>query len=215
MALIKDGSWHNILISKYLKHLSVIEWLRNKRFSTRRVSIIWRGFIQSLPWLGSHLAWQVGDGKNILIGLDPIIGAHTSYILPDDLRTYLVDLEICTLAQAHNLLPDAQHYWYTANELGLAGSWKATWNDYTEGLVSGGIHLSSSADSLVWDFNKKEGTISARFPYECIINSFTPLDGTSIDSLLWNGALPCKIGCFIWLVIRKKILTWDNLQKRG
>ena len=153
----------------------------------------------------------MGDGKDILIGVDPIIGAHTSYILPEELRTFLEDLDIGTLSQAHNILPDAQHYWYTADELGLEGLLKEVWNAYTEGLVNGGIHLSSLADSLVWDFNKKEGTISAKYAYECIVNSFSPPVGTRIDSLLWNSALPRKIGFFIWLVIRNKILTWDNL----
>ena len=30
----------------------------------------------------SSLAWQVGNGKDILIGVDPIIGAPSSFILP-------------------------------------------------------------------------------------------------------------------------------------
>ena len=215
MALLKGGLWHHVPISKYLKNISVIDWLRNKRFSTRRVSIIWRGFLETLPWLGSFLAWQVGDGKDITIGVDPIIGAHSSYILPEELRTFLEDLDISTLSQAHNILHDAQDYWYMADELGLEGSLKEAWNAYTEGLVNGGIHLSSLDDSLVWDFNKKEGTISAKYAYECIVNSYSPPVGTRTDSLLSNSALPRKIGCFIWLVIRNKILTWDNLQKRG
>ena len=107
MALLKDGLWHHVLITKYLKNLSMVAWLRDKRFCTRRVSIIWRGFLQTLPWLGRHLAWQVGNGSDILIGVDSIISAHSSFILPEELRSYPEDLDICTLSQAHNILPDS------------------------------------------------------------------------------------------------------------
>ena len=98
MALMKEGLWHHVLIAKYLKNLTVVAWPKDKRFSTRWVSIIWRGFLQTLPWLGSHLAWQVGNGKDILIGVDPIIGAPSSYILLEELRLFLEDLDIGTLS---------------------------------------------------------------------------------------------------------------------
>ena len=102
-------------------NLTVVAWLRDKRFSTQRISIIWRGFIQTLPWLGGHLAWQVGNGNDIWIGVDPIIGAPSSSTLPEELRSFLEDLDIYTLSQAHNILPDSQNYWYTADELGIVG----------------------------------------------------------------------------------------------
>ena len=36
-----------------------------------------------------------------------------------------------------------------------------------------------------------------------------------VDSLLWTKAMPVKISCFIWLSLRNRILTWENLQKKG
>ena len=99
--------------------------------------------------------------------------------------------------------------------MGIGVDWKVAWEAYTAGLAQGGIHLTSQADSLVWDFNKKYSSISAKQAYECIVNSYSPLVGNHSDSFLWNSALPHKIGYFTWLVFRNKILTWDNLQKRG
>ena len=98
MVLHNEGLWHQVLISKYMKSITVIDWLRYKRFSMHCVSTIWRGFLQTLPWMGNHLAWQVGDGENILLGVNPIVGAHTSYSIPEDMRLYLEDLDICTLS---------------------------------------------------------------------------------------------------------------------
>ena len=104
------GLWYQVLHHKYIKCSSVADWLRLKRFSIHNVSVIWRGFIHTLPWMGTHLAWLVGNGENILIGIDPIVGSHNSFSLPEDLRTYLEDLNMCTFSQVHNSLPYAQSY---------------------------------------------------------------------------------------------------------
>ena len=169
--MTKDGLWHSVLTTKYIKNKSMVAWLREKKFCTRRVSIIWRGFLQTLPQLGRHLAWQVGNGSDILIDVDLIISAHSSFILPEELRSYPEDLDICTLSQAHNILPDSQSYWYTADELGIDGVQKEAWDSYTVGLAMGGIHVTTEVDSLVWDYNKIEGSISAKHAYDCIVKS--------------------------------------------
>ena len=107
--------------------------------------------------MGYHLAWQVGDGESIFLGVDPIVGLHTSFSLPENLRSYLEDLDISTLSQAHNSLPNAQSYWYTIDDLDLGGTYKQAWNVYIEGLLCGGIRLSERPDALVWDYNNKKG----------------------------------------------------------
>ena len=63
----------------------------------------------------------MGNGKGILISVDPIIGAPSSFIFVEELRSFLKDLDICTLSQAHNILPDSQEYLYIADELGIVG----------------------------------------------------------------------------------------------
>ena len=212
---MKDGLWNRIITAKYLHNQSVATWLRQMRFNTRRVSIIWRGFIQNLLWLGGHLAWQVGNGIDIWIGVDLIVGNSSPYSLPAELRSFLEDLDIRTLSQAHNILPNSQHYWYTAEDLGIAGDWKDAWDAYTARLAQGGIHLTTQANSLAWDFNKKDGSLTAKLAYDRIVKHYSPQAGNCMDSFIWNRALPRKIGCFTWLVFRNKIPTWDNLQKRG
>ena len=155
------------------------------------------------------------NGNDIYIGVDPIVGNSSPYSLLVELRSYLEDLDICTLSQTHNILPDSQHYWYTAEDLGVAGDWKDAWDAYTGRLAQAGIHLTTQADSLAWDFNKKDGSLTTKLAYDRIVNHYSPRAGNRMDSFIWNRALPCKIGCFTWLVFWNKITTWDNLQKRG
>ena len=135
--------------------LLFLQWLRGKNFSTCGVSSIWRGFLQSIPWLGCHLACQVGNGVDIWIGIDPVIGVSSTFLLPEGLRSYLEDLDIKTLTQAHNTLLDSQQYWYSAEELYLDGEWKEAWNTYMRNLVLSGIRLTTQPDSMVWEYNKK------------------------------------------------------------
>ena len=98
MVLQNDGLWHHVLINKYLKNLLVVAWLRGKNFNSRGVSVIWKGFLLTLPWLGRRLAWQVENGHDVLIGIDPIIGASISHSLPMGFREFLKDLDIITLS---------------------------------------------------------------------------------------------------------------------
>ena len=100
-----------------------------------------------------------------------MIGNPTSYHFPEGLRTYLEDLDIKTLAQAHNTLPDAHHYWYSAEDLYLYIDWKKIWNSFTRNLDLNGIRLSSDFDTLIWEYNKDNGMISAEKVYDCIVNS--------------------------------------------
>ena len=79
-----------------------MDWLRSKSFGTRNASLFWRGFLEVLPWMGKYLSWQVGNGESILLGIDPIAELSAPFTLPEDLRLYLEDLNICTLAQVHN-----------------------------------------------------------------------------------------------------------------
>ena len=192
-----DGLWHRVLTSKYLKNLSVVAWLRGKKFCSRGVFIIWKGFLQTLPWLGSNLAWQVGNGQDVLIGIDLIIGVPSSLSLPDGLRTFLEDLDITSLSQAHNTLPGTHHYWYSTKDLGIVGDWKVAWEAFTRGLELCGIRLTSQSDTLLWAFNKHNGSISANLVYDNIVKSFSPLSGSRLQSYIWTGTLPRKIGCFV------------------
>ena len=46
----------------------------------------------------SPVAWQVGIDKNVLLGIDLIVGVNNSLTIPLGLCEYLADLDIVTLA---------------------------------------------------------------------------------------------------------------------
>ena len=198
-----------------MKNQSVVAWLRGKKFIVRGAYVIWKGFMHTLSWLGKCLAWHVGNGQDILVGIGLIIGTQSLSWLPSSLREYLEDLGISTLSHAHNILLGQHHYWYTAEDLCISGEWKLAWENFTRSLELRRIKLSSLSDSLVWDYNKSEGSVSAELVYDFIVHSSSPPTGSKLLAFLWSGILPKKICCFVWMAMANKILTWDNLQKRG
>ena len=190
-----NGLWFNILSVKYLKKRIVLTWIRRKAFMVTGVSVIWKGFISSITWLGRGLTWHAGNGESIRVGLDPIIGMGSSFSLPCDLWDYLKDYGIISLAQARNYSLDAQTYWLTAEDLDLGGEWKLIWNSYIIGLEYGRIRLNPRPDSLLWSFKSYSGSISAAIAYECITtHHLDPLSNLSfVLHLLWKIKIPTKI----------------------
>ena len=102
-----------------------------------------------------------------------------------------------------------------AEDLDIAGDWKHAWENYTRGLEMSRIRLNYMSDTLVWEHNRNVSPTSAKNVYDFIVQSSHPPQGNSLHDFIWSGALPNKISCFIWLVLENKILTWDNLQRRG
>ena len=177
--------------------------------------MIWKGFLLTLSWLGRGLILKAGNGSSIRLGVDPIVGLGSSYLLPHDLRDDLEDFGICTLEQARNHTPFAQSYWFMADELDIHGEWKLKWDSYIRGLEYGRIRLSDFCDSLLWEHNQHVGPLTAALGYDCIDSSYCSKGESSALDSLWNLNIPLKISCFIWLTIKIRIPTWDQLQHRG
>ena len=84
---------------------------------------MWNEFIRSLTWITKYLGWKVGNGKRIKIGVDPVAGLNSPFVLPEDLRSYLEDYGITSLYHARNFGVGAssQSYWLTVEDLKLGG----------------------------------------------------------------------------------------------
>ena len=191
LALNGNGIWYQLLSVKYMKKLPLHSWLREKCFSLRSASVIWRGFLLTISWLGKGLIWQVGNGSSIRLGVDPIVGLGSSFLLPHDLRDYLEDYGICTLDHARNQTPFAKSYWFSVDDLDLQGDWKIIWENFTRGLEFGRIRLSEHYDSLLWSHNKYVGPLTTAMGYDCITSSCCSEDQAMF--LIWSG-----LSIYLW-----------------
>ena len=137
MALLGSGIWHHLIRTKYIKDLTFEEWMRNKDFTVRGTSFFWNGFLRTLTWITRMLSWEVGDGLSIKLGINPIIGMDSHFILSDDLRDYLNHYGLTTLHHIQNLGDGLSTtlYWLSTEDLDLGGRWKMEWDCYIKGLT--------------------------------------------------------------------------------
>lgn len=105
--------------------------------------------------------------------------------------------------------------WPSAVSIDLPFPLGIEWELYRLRLIDSGIFLQNLPDRLIWSANTSLGTVTAPLAYEYLLVDSDDREVTGVDKLIWNNTLPLKIGCFIWLCLQNKILTWPNLQGRG
>jgi hypothetical protein len=60
--------------SKYICPLLVLDWNKSSRKSHQNTSIFWKALVQYFSLTRKWITWKVGDGKIIMLGVDPYIG---------------------------------------------------------------------------------------------------------------------------------------------
>jgi hypothetical protein len=108
-----------------------------------------------------------------------------------------------------------QTTWKKAESLGLEGEQLVEWNNFVKGLIGSGIDLNNEKDTLLWSWDTKRGQVNAKQAYEVQILMEGGVDSNFWYTDLWQWQIPLKIKLFAWLMLEQKILTWDNLVKRG
>ena len=83
--------------------------------------------------------------------------------------------------------------------------------NFTNSMDRCGLRLVSGMDTLVWSQKSQNGTVTASAVYDSIVSSSCPPLGSRLLDIIWNGTLPKKIDCFVWLALSNKLLTCDNL----
>jgi len=73
-ALHSANLWSRVLIDKYLKGLAVLEWIKSDAITPGNISPIWHGFLDIIHEIRKHLAWQIGTGSVVHVGIDNFIG---------------------------------------------------------------------------------------------------------------------------------------------
>ena len=82
------------------------------------------------------------------------------------------------------------------------------WNELLD--MSSQVTLSEEAHKVKWLLTKS-GSFSVKSLYHYLIARVVAFP----FKLLWRLRIPLKVKAFIWLVIKGRILTKDNLSRRG
>lgn len=76
--------------------------------------------------------------------------------------------------------------------------------------VASSVVLNNETDALVWQY-EKSSQYSTTFYYVINFRGVTPMFVPAV----WTIEVPPKIQMFLWLLAHNKLMTTDNLLKRG
>jgi len=210
-----NSIWHRIVADKYFGSLHFCEWLRKPSLIPKRASTFWRGLVAASPVILHRLS--SGSGSEILVGRDKIIGVEDSSLLSPSLISKLDSSNRSNLAQVGR--PSDSHYlpdsWLSATELALSGREAVEWDCYTSALKTTGISLNDNPDALKWVGGDATGIISVKNIYFALLSQQGRDSDSSWFTQLWIWKIPMKFKLFIWLAGKGKLLTWDQLRRRG
>jgi hypothetical protein len=169
--LTTDSLWSTILIQKYIRPDSLEDWIRKPEKKLTNCSIIWKSIQNYFQVISDGLAWKVGNGSCLRIGLDPWPGSGVNHSLRPELIDFLHQQGIYYLTQVSDPYTTNiwQQGWKNVEALGLHDPLSEPWNRYILSLQSSHIHITEEEDKLVWkksplgNYTPKLGYITLNF----------------------------------------------------
>lgn len=137
--LFGQGLWKDILHTKYLKIIPIVQWIRSNNREVSCASNFWLCFMKVYLCLGVGLSWQVGNGKMVHLGVDSFVGGEDFYTLSHALIYDMTKRHCSRLAHAKNMMESSFSYWYSIEESSFNSNVVDEWRHFVEGLNHLGI----------------------------------------------------------------------------
>lgn len=111
---------------KYIELVPLEDWIRNPVKNKKNASVIWKATVESFKVIEQGLAWKIGNGRNLKIGLDPWIGCNEKYALSPGLIKHLESKSIFTLNQVEKEGQSTMwgQAWKDGEDLGMNIRWR-------------------------------------------------------------------------------------------
>jgi hypothetical protein len=126
---MKEGLRKSISLQKYVSPTTLLDWIRDPWKSIKNVSNHWKAMVLAFLVIGNSLTLKVGNGKNVRIGSDPIMGCGEYVFITPNLINHLHEKGIFNLHQIVDT--DATNVWQEGlkleNPIELGGEWMDSW----------------------------------------------------------------------------------------
>jgi len=126
-----------------------MEWFRADQRCSLNVSIIWRGFVEVAKWIKMKIAWKIGSGSSVLVGIDSVVSGGLSYQLSAPLVNLFHNRGYTSLDHFCTFSGDRRNYWLSPGYFHLEEPYKQEWSNYVLMLNRMGISLRPTNDILV------------------------------------------------------------------
>jgi len=85
------------LEKNYISLGSFLDWIGNPKKIKKNFSNHWKELVLEFTRIEEHLAWKVGNGEKVRIGVDFVIGSIDRIKMPIDIMTLLKYMVIFTI----------------------------------------------------------------------------------------------------------------------
>jgi hypothetical protein len=190
-----NGLWQNIITKKYIKGKPLISVKQRQNDSQ-----FWKKLLSLREVFFKHCKVVVGNGyktsfwKNSWIGDGPLAVKFP----------VLFDLALDKDVSVNKVL--SSDFDALSFRRRMMGSLQVLFDELV--ALCANYTLTDQEDRVNWCMGNKGFTVNSLYKK----NSIDQV--TVLYRFLWKTKLPQKIKVFIWLVIRNKILTKDNLKKK-
>eukprot|EP00253_Pinus_taeda_P004952 PITA_04952 len=214
--ITSQNLWTRISYHKYIWPLDIMDWIRLPSWNSSGTSSIWKAIIYSMPMIRDNLAWRIRNGTLARIGIDPWVGSGGRHQLPQDLVEYLLTPNIKVIAHIVDLeASDIFHQaWLSPRQLNIPPQWHQAWLSFREALTESHIRITEGSDELIWSpsdagfYTRKEG-------YSLLISHRKPDNLLDWWQSIWKLSTTPRSKLFFWCVLRNKVPTGENLQRRA
>eukprot|EP00253_Pinus_taeda_P031603 PITA_31603 len=206
--------WKKIWTHKYNMPRTTEEILRVEE--TPKGSSIWNLASQNRSIINRHAFWEIRGGRNARFWeegwqqRDRLVNIQT-----------LQNIQQKALREGRKYV---KYYWREGESEGIWRKWRKLeeWmeninqdqqKEYEKEAKSRKIKVRNGEDILRWGKSMK-GSFTVKEAYY-LIGVQERMEINPEWKIIWEGKWWPKIALFAWLVGKDRILTWDNIQKRG
>jgi len=212
--LSSSSLWQKVVVEKYIAPDSLEAWIRKLDKNSKGISVVWKAVLKSFSIIGNNLAWKIGNGEKVRIGVDPWQGSSSHHLLSPRALEALEGRGIFMISQ----LADEQSTtlwaqgWKTARSLGLEDGIAPDLDRLISALRNSHIRLRDREDALIWD-KDPGGFYTPKAGYLSISQETS--EQRWWWKKLWKLKCPPKSKIFMWCAFENKVPTWDILKKRN
>eukprot|EP00253_Pinus_taeda_P018592 PITA_18592 len=176
-------------------------------------SLIWNAAKQHKELIQNHSFWEIHDGRTTHFWVDSW-----------QQRPKIAEILPPPIHDGNNLnqTDHVSQYWTQSINQGFR-QWKPTeqiihhetedyYSDLHKELTSRKIRCTTGKDVMRWGYTPR-GNYTTKEAYKLMLQTQELVDPAW--TRLWTTRISPKISTFTWLLYHQRILTWDNLIKRG
>eukprot|EP00253_Pinus_taeda_P024741 PITA_24741 len=208
--LIGKGSWWvEVIKRKYLSGPN--SNLLSEPIVERPCTPVWKLIKKVLPQFRENTSKFPGNGKSINIWSDRIMGSKPRN-LHQASRPLQIWMEERNLTTLYDISTWNQNIWQDWKDLNLPIDLRDLWSNLKRSLSGFAPTNSGVEDRYIWDSSGGKFTVKEGYK---ILQATTQIANWNLHTTAWKSECLPKIKHFNWTLLKGKILTAENLRKRG